>query len=174
MKGLNELELQGLHWKQKGWLWRESQLLTGDDEVVATLRRPRWWSRAVEVDGIGMRWQMERRGFWRQRIEITSLGTGESPARFDYRWTMTGGTLTFANGTSYVWKQGNLWGTKWVWTDAQGTPVMGFQTGGVFRLGSDVHLDPNSPAQTLLVFLGWYLILLHTEDVAASAAASGH
>jgi hypothetical protein len=172
MKKMNELELQGLQWVQVSSWKRIWELRNEAGDVVARMTRPRWWSQYAEVDAPGNRWSFERKGFWKQWIEVKSLGTQASPARFDY--TMFNGLLKFPDGRVFQWKQANFWGSKWAWIDEYGEPVIGFQTGGFLQMKGEMSLDPDSdeiPLFGLLVFLGWYLITLYHEDSAAIAAS---
>lgn len=167
MKAFNELENQDLRWVQKSAWKREYELQTGDGETVAHIVRPSWWNSKALVESVGNRWEFERKGFWQQYIEIRSVGTGEEPARYYYN----GKRLEFPDGREYHWRS-NVWGSKWTWVTPNGDPVVGFQTGGVFRTNAEIHLDPDiagMKALPLLVFLGWYLILLAQEDSAAGA-----
>ncbi len=168
MKAWKELELDGLRWVEVGSYRYE--LRTQDDEVIATMKRLRWWNSAVEVDAPGNRWRFERRGWWNRRITIQTAVTGDEPARFEYRG-MSSGRLIFADGRAYDWKQSNFWGTKWAWVTPDGEPFLGFQSGGILRLNAEVSSAPAArdlPSLALLVFLGWYLLTLYQEDTAGS------
>lgn len=81
MKDYKELDLQALTWTQKGW-GQQYELLDPEGEVVAELKRPHWWNRYAEVDAPGHRWSFEPAGFWRRRILVKSLGTGDQIAEF--------------------------------------------------------------------------------------------
>lgn len=171
-KFIEELENQELHWVQPS-MWRQHyELRTADDVTVATItRRITWRQNIAEVDALGNRWIFERKGFWRYHIVIRSAATGDEPARFDYNWSYNGGWLTFVDGRRFRWKQSGWLGNKWVWVDEQGEPVLGFKTGGAFRLNGEIDLDPEATsirALPLLLFLGWYLIILYRDDTTGS------
>lgn len=120
----------------------------------------------------GNRWGLERRGFFHREIVVKSLGTDEQVALFTYRG-MNGGVLTFRDGRLLCWKQSNFWGTQWAWVTLEGEPLMGFEQKGILRFRGEMRLATDSDdlaSQALLVFLGWYLITLHNEDVAVVAA----
>lgn len=172
-KTLAELESQGIRWTKPSF-WRNHYELRGDDgEVLATIHQPKWWRDLVEVEGVGNRWIFERKGFWNRRVEIRSAVTGEEPAVFRYNWTGMG-RLEYPDGRVFHWKYGNFWGTKWVWTNDAGEPLVGFHTKNSFKLSADISLDPaleSAKAPTLLLFLGWYLVVKHYEDTAAVAGA---
>lgn len=169
MKTIRELEDQNLHWVQPS-MWRSVfELRTEDGSVLATITRTSWFKSTVEVDAVGNRWVFDVKGLLRRSIIIRSVGTGEEPAHFVYKG-INGGELTFADGRLFLWKPSNFWGSKWVWTTAEGDPIMGFKTGGALKLNSEISLDPETEADKappLLVFLGWYLYLLYVESSAA-------
>lgn len=176
-KFIEELENQELHWVQPS-LWNSRyELHNVDDEVVASITQKGWMKNRAEVDALGNRWEFERRGIFRYHIIIRSAATGEEPARFDYNWSVDGGWLTFTDGRRFRWRRGNFMGTKWAWVNELDEPIMGFQTGGLFRLNGEIDIDPDVTMKTrtlpLLLFLGWFLIALHRSDAAAVAATAG-
>ncbi|MCA9910050.1 MAG: hypothetical protein KC519_15435 [Anaerolineae bacterium] len=174
MKGLNELELQNLRWVQPSSWRREYELRSGSGELVGRMVRRGLLREIAEVEAVGNRWVFERKGFWNRRIEIHSAGTGDSPAEFDYHFV--GGKLIFPDGRELTWRSSNFWSTQWAWTTEDGTPIVGFKTGGAFKLNSEISLDPelaDQKALPLLIFLGWYLYLLFHDDSAAVVVVAG-
>jgi hypothetical protein len=170
MKDFKDLDLQELHWVQSGGWGRNYELRNDADEVVAKLTRPRWWSSYAEVDIPGNRWSFERKGLFQQRIIVKSLGTDDEAAEFIYRFN--GGLLEFPDGRKFRWKQSNFWGTKWAWVTEDGQPVVGLEGKGVLRFRGEMSLAPRSAEMqslALLVFLGWYLLILHREQSSSSA-----
>ncbi|MDZ4765828.1 MAG: hypothetical protein SGI73_14880 [Chloroflexota bacterium] len=123
-----------------------------------------------EVDAPGNRWTFERKGIFRQRIEIRSVGTGGEPAIFHYQ--SAGGRLEYADGRVFFWKQGDFWATP------NGDPIVGFQTGGALQMNAEISIDPDQDSEkapSLLIFLGWYLINMSNQDdtVAIASVISG-
>lgn len=174
-KTLAELENQDVRWEKPSFWKQDFELRAHSGEVIATIRRPRWWSSLAEVEGVGCRWTFERKGFWQRRVEIHSVGTGDRAAVFYYNWSGAG-RLEYPDGRVFHWKQGNFWGTKWVWTDETGQPLVGFHTRGGLKLNADISLDAaleDAKAPTLLIFLGWYLIVKHYEDSSSSMVVVG-
>lgn len=170
MKTTAELEMRGLKWVRTNGLRANGELQTDDGEVLATVRQPHIWRKMVEVEAVGNRWRFERKGFLRQRIEITSIGTGEAPAVYIYNGNK--GRLEYADGRVFLWRSGDFWGSKWVWTNEDGVPLVGFKTGGFLRLSGQMSLHPDfegDKAPSLLIFLGWFLIMLYHDDMAGSS-----
>jgi hypothetical protein len=173
MKEWKELDLQGLHWEQQGAMGRHFALKTDEGNVIATLVRPNWLNNDAEVNMPGNRWRFERRGFFRQHINITAVATGAQPARFEYH--TFGGELIFRDGRRYHWKQSGFFGTKWAWVTPDGEPFLGFQSGGLLRLNGEVSASSRAEeteSLMLLMFLGWHLLTLYHDDAATVAAAA--
>lgn len=172
MKDVKELELQDLRWVQVG-MGQNYELRNEQEEVVAKITRPRWYSRRAEVDAPGNRWSFEQRGIFKRRVLIKSLATADSPAEFSFGFYE--GKLEFPDGRVFFWKRGNFWGTKWVWTTEDGMPILGYQTGGFLRFQGQINIEPDDSGQPglgLLVFLGWYLVSLYHEDSSSAAVVS--
>lgn len=167
MKSFAELENQDLRWVQPS-VWKNDYVLqTSDGSAIARISKLNWWSDKMEVEAVGNRWEFARKGWWQQRIEIRSVGTGEEPARYFYK----GQRLEFPDGREYHWRS-NFWGSKYTWVTLNGDPIIGFQTGGMFRMNGDIHMDPevaDMKTLPLMIFLGWYLILLARQDAAAAS-----
>ncbi len=174
-KTFAELDYEGLRWETLGSGWKPEYALVADDgERIAHLRKASWFREQAYVDAIGNRWVFERKGFWKRYIEVRSAGTGDELARLDYRWDGSG-ELVFTNGQRYRWQKSSFWGSKWVWVDQSGEPIMGFKSGGFFRFGADISMEEDADAAKappLLIFLGWYLILLYYQDAAAVVVAT--
>jgi hypothetical protein len=172
-KLFNELELQSAHWvKVNNWK-QNYELRTVDGEVIATMTRPSVWRSRAEVEAAGNRWTFERKGLFRQQIEIQSVGTGESPAIFHYR--MDRGRLEYHDGRVFLWQKSNMLGNRFAWSTVDGEPIVGYQVSGLLKIKGAMSLDPartDLEVPSLLLFLGWYLITLHQDDTAAIVAAT--
>lgn len=171
MKTINELAEMNVKWKQKGWSGQRFELRSESGDVIGTLKITGIWRTVVRVEALGNRWEFERFGLFRPHLVIRAAMTGDEVARF----SLTNKTLTFRDGRQFVWRSSNFWGTKWVWTTSEGAPVVGFQTTGAFTLGSDIHIEEGAEDKgglSLLVFLGWYLVILNYQQGAIAAIAA--
>ncbi len=174
MKTFAELEAQDLHWvraKRAWWHLASYQLRNKDGEVYATIQREGW--DMVTVDAPGNRWKIERQARFlkSRRIVVTSVGTGEPPAEFVQKGHH--GILTYPDGRVFTWKALGLGMKTWVWMDAIDRPVLGFELKGFWQTRGEIHIHPESTADKappLLLFLGWYLILITKSDAAAAIA----
>ncbi|MFN8531908.1 MAG: hypothetical protein U0670_25165 [Anaerolineae bacterium] len=175
MKTFAELESLDMNWvKSRTGMFQPAsfQLLDHNQQVLATITRSGWGGVAT-VDAPGNRWTFQRKTRWlKSFIRITSVGTGEEPAECERHGNSS--ILTYPDGQTFRWKPVSwLSGSKWVWTDADGSPILGIELRGFWQTRGEVHIDPEMDVQKappLLLFLGWYLILLHQDEAAATAA----
>ena len=171
MRPLSEVASQELVWVQPAALKRGHELRAGD-EVVATLVFQRGsLADAVAADG---HWTFKRQGFWHPRVTVRVVGTDTDLAVFRPRW-MGGGTLDLPSGKGIDLSPANLWQTQWAWKEGESTSVVFKSRHGLIKSGAEVDVAEeglNRPDLSLLILLGYYLILLYAEDVAATSAAS--
>jgi hypothetical protein len=128
------------------------------------------------------RWTFKRVGFFNPRVTIRQEGTEVDRGIYTPKWSGASGTLQMADGTSYQWRSANFWATRMEWSDSTGKALVTFRSGvdnskfsDVFKTQATLEFSPEArPASELplLVLLGWYLVILHHEDTAATAASS--
>lgn len=129
------------------------------------------------VDG---KWLFNRVGFFNMHVIIQNSGEAAEIGGYRPRWTGTEGQIRMANGAQFTWKSTNFWATRYVIQSADGTPLIyfesGIEDGGVsdwFKTQAQVKIQPAAGRLnelSLLVLLGWYLIILRQQDSAAAAA----
>jgi hypothetical protein len=173
MKKFDIMELQNLRWVQPSFWSRRYELQNESGEVLAIITRQGIFGQQAEAEALGNHWLFERKGVFRRKIYIQSIGTGESPAHFVYRFNE--GKLEFRFDETVYWKRGNFFGSLWQWKTADGQPLVSFKMVGLLRLGCEVTIAPGAEEYTalpLLLLLGWYLCVLGYEDRAAATAAA--
>jgi hypothetical protein len=87
-----------------------------------------------------------------------------------------------ASGASFRWQSTNFWGTDWVFSASDGTPLLALKEGSregklsdLFKTQSLVEIHPEAGTVSelaLLLLVGWYLMILRQDDAAAGAAAA--
>ena len=172
---------QELHWVQPKAMERRFDLM-GVTLRFATLEFPSAFgslASAWTADGL---WTYKRVGFFSPRITVRAEGSENDLALYRPKWTGMQGTLEFAVGQTYLWNTVNFWGTRFQFTDANGQPVIAYQTGvgegkfsDIFKTQARVEIDPGALGNQdlpVLATLGFYLIILHNEDAAAAGAAA--
>ncbi|MBL8133219.1 MAG: hypothetical protein JNL42_15265 [Anaerolineae bacterium] len=188
MKTLADLELQDMTWvkaRRRGWFDKPRfELRAGSGEVLATIVRKGGLRSGAVVDAPGSRWLLDYRTrlFKRPVLTIQSVGTGDEPAIFETRGYE--GRLIYPDGRVFTFTRHTRMfkPPRWVWTMEDGSPILGIELKGT---RGEISLDPDIPTEVLaqkapplLLFLGWYLILLYEDtqmaaSVAAMAAVSG-
>jgi hypothetical protein len=171
MRPISQGTDQELLWTQPAALKREYVLSAGN-EVLATLRFHRGTLAAAETGG--GRWTFKRQGFWQPRVTVRLPDSDADIALFHPRWT-GGGQLEFQQGRTLRLSSANLWQSEWLWQE-NNRPLIRFKgRHGIVKAHGAVEIDPSAaddPDLALLVTLGWYLILLYAQDMAATSAAT--
>jgi hypothetical protein len=187
MRPIAEVTGTELVWVQPSALKQAFELRAGD-EVVATLGFKR--SSLAEAETADRRWTFKREGFWHPQVTVRVAGSDQNLAAFHPAWT-GGGRLELSDGQALHFSAANFWHTQWAWQTSDGkSPVAFHSKQGFLKSGALVELI--SPPEwrgnmaeggegdlSLLVVLGWYLLVLFARDAAASsaggvAAAGGH
>ena len=177
MRHIGEMKDQALAWAQRGYCHGEYELLAGD-EAVASLRW-RGGSLAIAETADG-HWSFERPRYRRARVSVRAIDTGTEFADFSSHWT-GGGTLELAGGSLFHWSATNVWRSRWVWREADGTELVTLRSRQRLRLSGLVESSQAAAARPelgLLVTLGWYLLVMRAQDattdaIAASAGTAG-
>jgi len=92
------------------------------------------------------------------------------------------GTLRLSGGRGYQWVNASFWRSEWAFADDAGEPLIHFQTEfdatavpAFFKHAAAVKLEPSAlsvPDLSLLTVLGWYLMVLMSEDAAGATAGA--
>ena len=171
VSSISDVAGQELVWNQPAARRRDHELRAGD-QVVGTLHFQRGTLADAEADG--HHWTFKRQGFWHPRVTVRLHGSDADIGVFHPHWT-GGGTLESADGTRLTLRSSNLWQSEWVWLDKD-QPVLRFKgRHGIVKANGSVEVQAGAggrPDLALLILLGWYLILLYADDVAASSAST--
>jgi hypothetical protein len=176
MKALSSALGTDLYWVQpRGLNARRFQLRTGD-EVLATLQFKKPFDSLAAAESADGSWLFRRAGFLRPRVFVREVGKETDLATYVPNWIGTKGKLEFNDGRVFGWRQVGLWLTQCQFENVRGHPLIVFRSDldrstvpGLFRTEALVQIDPNArtlAALSLLVVLGWYLIVLKQDDPA--------
>jgi hypothetical protein len=150
---------------------RKHELRAGEDPV-ATLRFQR--GSLADAEAEGHHWTFKRQGFWHPRVTVRVPGSDADVAIFRPHWA-GGGVLELADGRAIRLRSANFWQSEWVWEDKD-QPLIRFKgRHGIVKAKGAVEILPGAagrPDVSLLVLLGWYLILLHADDASAATAVA--
>jgi hypothetical protein len=169
-----------LYWVQPKTFERWFELRAGD-HVVATLG----WETSCGTLARGNTtlgsWTFKRVGFLNPRVTVRQARSEVDIAVFWPRW-LGDGTLEFASGSLFRWQSTNFWGTDWMFAANDGTPLLTLKEGSregrlsdLFKTQSLIEIHPEAgavPELSLLILIGWYLMILRQDDAAGAAAAA--
>ena len=163
-----------LRWRQpEASKWRYILTREGDPAPLASLEWRSAWGTFATAMAHGEEWTFKRTGFRHPRVTVRRAGSEDDLAVFETNW-QGGGTLTLPGGATFTWKAANMWYNRWSWLDARGVDVMHLvNKQGFVRQEATVEIAAGTrlPERDLLLTLGWYLLILTTQDAGAVAAA---
>ena len=164
MKSIREAAVQDLEWTRvKAWK-RVFELHSGD-EVLARLY-PQKETHSMVGEAADGSWAFRRRGFWNADIVVTDLA---SQAEVAIVKKGRNKRLAFSDGRLFTLQKTSFWRNEWAWLNDEGTPLIHFQHGKCLVIEP---LALSLPELSLLVVVGWHLIVLQQEEDAAAAATT--
>jgi len=169
-----------IEWVQPKTFQNRYELRSGDN-LVATLEFPKAFGSLANATAADGRWTFKRVGFFSTRITIRIEGQEDELAIYHPKWTGSEGRLQFTSGVEYIWKVANFWATQFVWQIGD-QPIIQYRPGldesnvsDWFKTQARVEILPEAAGikeLSLLVLLGWYLMILKQQDDSAAIAAS--
>jgi hypothetical protein len=147
--------------------------LTGGDRTLATLRWPKTFGSLAEGRIGDATWTFKRVGFWRPAVTIRRPETGDHDVgRLVMDWRR--GDLVLPGGVSFRWDLVSFWKSEWAFFDASGKDrLVEFVPETRFfkmSMGVAIHRAAEERAELpLLLLLGWYLLVMASQDDAAAA-----
>ena len=172
MRSIRELSGQPLRWAQPGAFTREYELRAGD-EVLATLRWQKTFGSLALAAAADGTWTFKRSGFLSPQVTVRLPGSEADVAVLRPGWRGEG-ALELSAGRRYPWRNTSFWRSEWAFADVAGEPLVQFKPEfAFFKQAAEVTVDPRAaplPDLSLLTLLGWYLMVLMSEDAAAGAA----
>jgi hypothetical protein len=170
-----------LFWVQPKTMQRKYELRAGDRTAASLDFKTAFGSFALAVTSEG-RWTFKRVGFFSTRVTVRRESEEIDLAVYRPNWSGTQGRLEFMDGRAFTWKTANFWATRYTMIDAAGNALVTYQSGAeeaklsdFFKDQARVEIDPAARGMadiSLLVLIGWYLILLQHADTAVVAAAA--
>jgi hypothetical protein len=173
MKTVREMAGRPLEWTQPNALRRRFELRAGG-EVVATLRWEKTFGSSAVAESADGEWVFRYTGIFRSRISVRPAGSESEVAVLKPGWKGEG-TLQGPGGRSYRWSCASFWRSEWLFANAAGEPLVRIKPGSAtFRQSAEVRVEPRAvslPDLPLLAVLGFYLIVLMSDDANAAVAA---
>jgi hypothetical protein len=144
--------------------WKRAFELHSGDEVLAMLY-PEKGTNSMIAEAADGHWALKRRSFWNADIVITDL-TSQTEIAVVRRGRNK--SVAFSDGRLFTFTKSSFWRNEWVWLNDEGTPLVHYQR------GNSLMVEPSAlslPELSLLVIVGWHLLVLQREEDTASTAA---
>lgn len=147
--------------------------LRGDEGTIASIR---WVAGHETLANAQWRdtesWAFRRFGFLHPKITIVPADGKGPGGKFEPNLS-GGGTLHLKDGQEFR-LFGNFWRGEWRWADAAGHDVCEFKRDFAVEEKDEGHLtwlsDETLPVLShLLILLGWYVVILMSEDASHPA-----
>jgi len=165
MRRIEDAAGQELSWHRDGMIKREFTLQAGDEPVATLQWQKAFGSLARYATGDGS-WTLKRGGFWHPHVTVRTEGSDADIATFEAHMG-GGGTLIAPDGSRLDWKSANFWHSQWTWQDPAGAPLIHYRSREGLKLEGHVTIEAAAAVRadlSLLVGLGWYLLVLLTQD----------
>ncbi|HEY2930218.1 MAG TPA: hypothetical protein VGK99_00600 [Acidobacteriota bacterium] len=174
MKTLERTNREELTWIQPAARRREFELRAGDD-LVATLKWEKTRGSVARGESAAGAWTFKRAGFLRPLITVRTPGSETEIAVFQPNWNSQG-TLDLGPGGRFRWTRTNFWRSHWAFTRESGNTLIHFRPQfGFLKQAAGISLQEEAislPDLYLLLILGWYLMILTSDDAAAATVAA--
>ncbi len=155
---------QGLTWVQPRALRAEYQLIA-DGKALSSLRWKRAFGSLAKAEAADGRWTFKRVGFLRPRVTVRAEGSVAGVAMLDPGT----GVLQFSDRHRYHWVNTSSRRGEWAFASEDGTVLVRFLFPmASLRMKGTVQVEPAAGTQqdlSLLLLLGWYLVVLNSQDV---------
>ncbi len=175
MQPVDQLVGRELTWAQPSAL-RNEYRLTADREAVGGLRWEKAFGSLASGEVAGGRWTFKRVGFLHPRVTVRIAGSEVDVATMEPSWTGSG-PVQFSDGRGYRWTKTSFWRSEWTMAAQDGRILIQFLPRASLRMRAMVVVDPSARSiceLPVLLLLGWYLLVLMSQDAAVAVAASGY
>ena len=181
MKSLKEAVQDHLNWTQPKTTHQIFELGFKDD-LYGSLVFPKSVGSLAEAETHDGKWTFKRVGFFTTRITVRKSGEENDLAIFRPNLMASSGVLEFPDGKKFQWQAANFWETKFEFKDNDGETIVTFRSGmeepklkNWFKTQARVEISElknNLPELSIMVLLGWYLIIVLQMDSSAGAVVA--
>ncbi len=157
---------------KKGTFKKEFDFLL-NDRVIATLNCSKGWGRKAVVKIGDKEWTFQKKGFWKQVIEVQPNQSPYEKKTFELCWRHRG-KFEGPDRKFYQFRPVNWWRTIWSWQDDKKNSLVQFKSHGfsLKRKGTIQLTSPLNDELLCMIVLGWFILIGYEEAAAASAAAA--
>lgn len=181
MKSLKEAGPEHLNWIQPKTTHQFFELKS-NEYLFGTLQFPKSVGSLAVAESLEGKWTFKRVGFFSTRITVRKSGDENNIAIFKPNLMASSGVLEFSDGKKFQWHAANFWETKFEFKDVKEETVVRFRSGieepklkDWFKTQARVEIPEQINDLTelsIMVLLGWYLIVAFQMDSSAGAVVA--
>ena len=181
MNSITNLSNEQLNWIQPKATHELFELRTQYD-LCGVLNFPKSLGSLAEAETAEGKWTLKRVGFFHPKITIRNYGEENDLGFFKPNMMATSGILEMSNGKKFIWEASNFWATKFEFKTESGEAVVSFKSGvddpklkDWFKTQARVEFTTGKETVkeiSLLIMIGWYLIIVLQMDSAAGAVVA--
>lgn len=179
MKSIKTFTDEHLTWVQPKAIKHEYELCD-ESEVYGRLVFPKSFGTLAEIESAEGRWTLKRVGFIHTSVTIREEGKDENVGVFKPSGWGSRGTLELTSGNKYEWRLENFWATRFEIKDSSGDTIVRYHSGkddsnisDMFKNQARVSFTEqarNLHELSLLILIGWYLIVMIQMDSVVGVA----
>lgn len=174
MKTIRETADHPLRWTRPSMLARQYELTAGPD-VVGGLKWESMFGSLATAEAAEGTWTFKRAGFLSPRLTVRKAGSDSDLAVLQIGFKGDG-VLRGPERRSYQWQRTDFWRSEWAFASETGRLLVSFSPDfSLLKHAATVKVEPEALALedlSLLVALGWYVMLLLSEEAAGVTASS--
>jgi len=172
MRSLRNATGMALEWLHPD-LFKRAHELRGGNDLYATLRWERLSGSLATADSGDGSWTFKRSGF--MSTEVTARVTGSDATAASLRPGWLGNGTLVAGGQLFDWGNLGFWQASWGFSRPGGDVLVRFRPKfTLVRRATEVVIEASAwaiPELSLLVTLGWYMMVSMADDSAATMIA---
>lgn len=174
MRSIYVVDPGNLIWKQKRFGVHDFELRSGTD-LTGVMYWTKWFSDLAVGETAEGTWELDRLGFFRDRVVVSEQKTGVEIAVFEKGW-LGEGTLFLRGRRSMEWFRTKAFCNHWALSNEDDEIILEIREGmRWFKHEADVVLHTSAERESdlpLLILIGWYLVFMSIQDSAVVVAAT--
>ncbi len=184
MRQLTDIMGSDLFWEQPK-VSQQNFILRTEGDDIGQLHFSSAFNTSAEATSGDEHWIIKQMGFLADRVRVQSADSEVELASYHPNSIGTSGEILLPTGGKYTWAVTNFLGTRYCISNADGLDLITYiswtrsrKFSNLFKQQAQIVIAPEAwhiNELPILVFLGWYLIIVHREDAAliASTASLG-
>ncbi len=170
-----------LYWEQPK-LSQRSFVLRSPEDSFAQLDFTSSFNATASASSADGSWIIQQMGFLSDHVSIQIVDSELELANYQPDWMGTSGEIQFSMGGKYRWNVIGLMGSKFCISRVDGPGLITYVSGArnrkitnLFKQQAQMVIAPDTwqiKHLSVLVLLGWYLVIMHYEEAAVIASTA--